>query len=104
MPLSSPHPPRMGEDSLPRRLADAAGEILEILGFAEILINRGESDVGDRVEGLQTLHHHPTDPGRRHFALAARLELALDRGGEPLDPFLRHGALAAGDRDRALEL
>src|SRR5690242_4676065 len=33
-------------------LADAAGEFLEIPGFAEILIDAGEADIGDRIEAL----------------------------------------------------
>src|SRR5688572_19042555 len=83
---------------------EGAREMLEIPRLAEVLVDRGEADVGDRVERLQALHHHLADPARRHLALAAGLELALDRGCEPLDPLRRNRPLAAGDRDRTLEL
>src|SRR5947209_12854276 len=79
-------------------------EFLEVPGFAEILIDAGEADIGDRVERFQALHHQRADPGRGGLALAARLDLALDRGSEALDPLGRDGAFAAGDGDRALQL
>src|SRR5688500_15343867 len=78
--------------------------MLEVAGLAEVLIDRGEADIGDRVEPLQAFHHQLADPGRGHLAVAAGLELALDRRGELLDPLRGGRPLAAGDRDRPLEL
>jgi hypothetical protein len=54
--------------SLAPGLAYGACEILEILGFAEILIDRGEADIGDGVERLQ-----PSSPFRRSCSRAPRL-------------------------------
>src|SRR3546814_1652915 len=40
---------------------DAAGEFLEIAGLAEILVDAGEADVGDRIEALEPFHHQFAD-------------------------------------------
>src|SRR3546814_5856761 len=63
---------------------------------------RRSSDL--RVERFQTVHHHLADRARRNLALAACLELALDRGQQFVRSFLRHGPFAQRDRDRPLEL
>src|SRR3546814_12311477 len=56
---------------------DAAGEFLEIAGLAEILVDAGEVDVGDRIEALEPFHHQFADALRGDFSVAERLELTL---------------------------
>src|SRR3546814_6627980 len=51
---------------------DAAGEFLEIAGLAEILVDAGEADVGDRIEALEPFHHQFADALRGDFAVAER--------------------------------
>src|SRR5258708_15887454 len=53
-----------------RGLAKRADEVLEILGLAEIAIDAGKADVGDRIELPQRVHHQFTDLLRRNVALA----------------------------------
>src|SRR5690606_12174426 len=81
--------------SVPADIAHAAGEFLEIPRFGEVAIDRGEADVGDRIQLAQALHHHLPDPRRRHFAFACGFNLALDAGDELVEPLLRYSALAA---------
>ncbi len=52
---------------------------LEVLGLAEIAIDRGEAHIGDVVELAQMLHHDLADRLRGDFRLAAAFELAHDR-------------------------
>src|SRR5690242_12168652 len=42
-------------------LAQLAEKGLEVLGLAEVAIDRGEADIGDGVDLLERLHHHFTD-------------------------------------------
>src|SRR3954452_10452784 len=46
-------------------IADRAGNLREIAGLAEVLIDRGEADVGDVIDRLQTIHHRLADLARR---------------------------------------
>src|SRR5262249_28612192 len=85
-----------------------AGELaqhrLEILGFAEIAIDRGKADIGDVIELAQMLHHDLSDHLGGDFRLAAALELTHDVGDHLLDALAVHRPLAQGDRHRAHEL
>ena len=51
---------------------------LEVTGLAEVAIDTGEADVGNRIEALQSFHHHLPDSLRGHIALAQRLQPSLD--------------------------
>ena len=51
---------------------------LEILGLAEIAIDRGEAHIGDIVEVAQIGHHRLADRLRRNLAFALAFELAHD--------------------------
>ena len=53
-------------------VAEGAEQVLEILGLAEILVDRGEAHVGDVVEALQPLHHQLADRLGGDLGLAAR--------------------------------
>ena len=83
---------------------ELADEVLEILGLAEIAIDRGEADIGDVVEALQPLHHQLADLLGRDLALAGALELAHDAVDHALDPLGLDRALAQRDLDRAHQL
>ena len=47
-----------------RFLLDPLGDLGEIAGLAEVLVDAGEADVGDVVERLQAVHHRLADPRR----------------------------------------
>src|SRR5690348_786997 len=65
-------------------IADRAGNFGEIARLAEILVDAGEANVGDMVEGFEPVHHRLANLRRRHF-IPARFQLALDRRDEALD-------------------
>src|SRR5262249_6498243 len=67
-------------------------------------IDRGETHIGDVVEGAQCVHHHLADGLRGDFALALALELAHDLGYRLLDALGLDWALAQRDLHRAQEL
>ena len=50
----------------------------EVLGLAEIPIDRGEADIGDVVELAQMLHHDLADRFRRNLGFATALKLTHD--------------------------
>src|SRR5262249_8876802 len=77
---------------------------LEILGLAEIAIDRGEADIGDVVELAQMLHHDLADRLRRNLGLAATLELAHDGRDDLLDALAVARPLAQRDLHRAHQL
>src|SRR5690242_21647781 len=66
----------------PRVFLELAEHGLEILGLAEIAIDRGEADIGDVVELAQMLHHDLADRLRGNLGFAAAFELAHDRSEE----------------------
>src|SRR3954469_11915156 len=84
-------------------IADRAGNLREIAGLAEVLVDRGEANVGDVVEGLEPVHHRLADLACPDL-VAAGFELALDRRDEAVQPLGRDVPLAAGDGDGAREL
>src|SRR3954452_4064580 len=84
--------------------ADPADELAEILGLAEIAVDRGEAHIGDLVETGQRLHHEAADDIARNLALARALELEHHRVDHALDLLGLDRALAQGDMDRAREL
>ena len=59
-------------------IADGTRDLGEVAGLAEVLIDGREADVGDMVEGLQTIHHRFANLARLDL-VAAGFELALDR-------------------------
>src|SRR3954470_18282521 len=69
--------------SLAANFRDAPREMLEIAGLAEVLIDAGEADIGHAVELLQPVHHHFAHARGIDLAVAAGLQLALDRGDQP---------------------
>src|SRR5579863_437906 len=54
---------------------DAPDKLAEILGLAEIAIDRGEADIGDLIEARQRLHHQFADHVAGDFRLARAFEL-----------------------------
>src|ERR1700744_5332546 len=74
-----------------------AEQVLEVLGLAEIAIDRGEAHIGDVVERAQMLPHGPTDRLRPYRRPAAAFQLAHDVGNHLLDPLGLDRALAQGD-------
>src|SRR5437899_3558597 len=88
-----------------RRVArELADERLEILRLAEILVDRGEAHIGDRVEAAQAFHDEVADLLGGDVALAAALELAHDAVHHAFDPFRVDGAFAERDLDGAHQL
>ena len=63
-----------------------ADDGVEVARLAEIAVDRGETHVGDVVEGLQALHHQFADPLGRDVAVGLALELAHDAVDHALDP------------------
>ena len=86
-----------------RLVAHRFGDLGEIARLAEVLIDRGEADVGDMVERFQAMHHRLADGVGGDF-VAARFQLALDAAHQPVDLGGVDVALAAGVGDRPLEL
>jgi hypothetical protein len=76
----------------------------EVGCLAEVAINRGVSDIGDFVQGLQRLHDHLADDVGRQLGLAHAFQLAHDARDHPLDPVGIDRPLADGDGDRADQL
>src|SRR5262249_50120461 len=76
----------------------------EILGLAEIAIDRGEAHVSDVVEGAQRLHHHLAHGLGGDFAFALALELAHDLGHGLVDALGLDRTLAQRDLHRAQQL
>src|SRR6185437_5368449 len=83
---------------------DAADELAEILGLAEIAVDRGEADIGDLVEAGERLHDEPADHLARDLALAGAFELPDQRVDDPLDALPLDRPLAQRDIDRARQL
>src|SRR5262245_54535381 len=78
--------------------------LFEILGLAEIAVDRGEAHIGDIVKGPQPLHDKIADGLRRDIGFAGAFELADDRRHHPLDPVGIDRPLAQGDLDGAHQL
>src|SRR5580658_3186574 len=77
---------------------------LEILGLAEIAVDRGEAHIGDVVELAQMRHHGLADRFGRDLAFADALELADDLRDHLVDALGIDRTLAAGDLHRAQQL
>src|SRR5581483_156220 len=77
---------------------------LEILGLAEIAINRGEAHIGDVDEVAQIGHHGLADGFRGDLALALAFQLTDDLRYHLIDPFRLDRALAQRDLNRAQQL
>src|SRR5260370_42685616 len=83
---------------------DAADELAEILGLAEIAVDRGEADVRNLIEDRQRLHNLLADLFAAELRLARAFELAHQRIDHALDPLGLDRPLAQGDIDRASQL
>src|SRR5689334_1663188 len=76
----------------------------EILGLAEILIDRGEAHIGDLVQARERLHHEFADHRRRNFILAHALQAANDAGDHAVDAFALDRPLAQRVGDGTFQL
>src|SRR6185437_4742103 len=65
----------------------------EVLGLAEVAIDRRKTHIGDVVELAQMLHHDLADRLRRNLALALAFQLAHDLGDHLLDALRLNGPL-----------
>src|SRR5438105_1113177 len=83
---------------------DPPDKLAEILGFAEVAVDRGKTDVGDLVEDRQRLHDLFADLLAADLGVARAFELAHQRIDHALDPLGLDRPLAQGDVDRAGEL
>src|SRR6516165_4378213 len=83
---------------------DPPDEIPEILGLAEIAVDRCETDVGDLIEACQRLHHEAADNVAGDIRLARTLQLPHQRIDDALDPFGFDGAFPQRDVDGASKL
>src|SRR5215469_3145189 len=97
--LSLPH--RRARLALLRQFVEHG---LEVLGLAEIAVDRGEAHISDVVERPQRLHHHLAHRLGGDFALALALELAHDLGHGLIDALRLDRTLAQRDLDRAQQL
>src|SRR5215468_298580 len=97
--LSLPH--RRARLALLRQFVEHG---LEVLGLAEIAVDRGEAYISDVVERPQRLHHHLAHRLGGDFALALALELAHDLGHGLIDALRLDRTLAQRDLDRAQQL
>src|SRR5215469_2111917 len=97
--LSLPH--RRARLALLRQFVEHG---LEVLGLAEIAVDRGEAYISHVVERPQRLHHHLAHRLGRDFALALALELAHDLGHGLIDALRLDRTLAQRDLDRAQQL
>src|SRR3954453_20770886 len=59
------------------RLLDLLDGLAEVVDALEVLVHRGEADVGDVVHFLQLAHHHLADDAAGHLALAQRDDALL---------------------------
>src|SRR5437762_2497866 len=84
--------------------AQLAEHLLEVLGLAEIAVDRGEADIGDVVERLQRFHDEAADLARGDLGFPRALELAHDAGHRALDPLGVDIAFARRDLDGAHQL
>src|SRR4029079_7060453 len=77
---------------------------LEILGLAEIAVDRGETHIGDIVELAQIGHHRFADRLGGYLALAEALELADNLRHHLVDALGLDRPLAQRDLDRPQQL
>ena len=81
-----------------------ADQFFEVLGFAEILVDRGKAHIGHIIEHLEGLHDELADGFRLDLAFAEAFQAADDAGHHALDPLGLDRALAQRNLDRAHEL
>src|SRR5690349_9345444 len=84
--------------------AELADEGLEVLGLAEIAVDRGEADIGDLVQGGERIHHRFADMGGRDLGLARAFEAPDDAVHHALQTVPVHGTLAQRDLHGAQQL
>src|SRR5262245_11481987 len=78
--------------------------LFEILGLAEIAVDRGEAHIGDVVKGPQPFHDEIADSLCGDIGFAGAFELADDRRHHALDPVGIDRPLAQRDLDGAHQL
>src|SRR5262249_35969414 len=83
---------------------DPSDKIAEILGFAEVAVDRGKADIGDLIETRQRIHGETPDHPARDIGLARTLQLAYQRVDNALDPLGLERTFTQGDVDRSGEL
>ena len=83
---------------------DLADEFTEILGFSEISVDRGKTDVGDLIEAGERLHDQFADHVAGDFGLARAFELPNYRVDDAFDPVGLMRPLAQSGVGRAGEL
>src|SRR4051794_2840963 len=86
-----------------RFLLHPLGDLREIAGITEVLVDAGKTNVRDMVKRLQANHHGLADASRSHL-VPERLHLPLHAAYETVDPGGFNVSLAAGVPDRAGEL
>ncbi len=88
----------------PVAVLEFAQERAEVVGGAEVLVDRGEAHEGDVVEVLEPVHDELADLVGGDFLFAQAFELADDARDHALDALGLDGALAQRRVDRAGEL
>src|SRR5262249_18106676 len=83
---------------------ELADQHLEVLGLAEVLVDRGEPDIGDLIQARQRLHDELADHRGRDLVLAEALEAADDPGDRAIDALALHRPLAQRLVHRTLQL
>src|SRR5262249_25032762 len=81
-----------------------AKQFLEVLGLAEVLVNRGEAHIGYIVEHLERLHDELADGLGLDVALAQALKPAHDARHHALDALTLDRAFGKRDLHRAHQL
>jgi hypothetical protein len=76
----------------------------KLVDALEVLVYRGEADIGDAVHLLQLLHHHLADGARADLALTAREDPLLDAVDRRVHVLGRHRALVQGAREAGADL
>src|SRR5262245_6363444 len=84
--------------------AELADEGLEVLGLAEVAIDRGKADVGDLVQRGERVHHRLADMSRRDLGLARAFQAPNDAVDHALQPVLVDWPLAQRDLHRTQQL
>src|SRR5271169_2182017 len=83
---------------------DPADEIAEILGLAEVPVDRGETDIGNLIEARQRLHDEASDHVARDIGLARTLQLPHQRVDNAFHSLRLERALAQRNVDRSGQL
>src|SRR5208282_887567 len=100
----SPAEPGGGEAISLAIRRDPSDKIPEILGFAEIAVDRGETDISNLIEASHCLHDESADIIARDIGLARTLQLPHQRIDDALHPLGLERPFAQRDVDRSGKL